>query len=160
MPTSTSVLIFTRSGEIATDAVSSVAYLVPLGMTLGNVKAILLKAKEIFLDFASKTSIHGVKYFGCPDRNWCEKFFWITVFALSVCSGALQIRKVYEKWDQTPVIVSFDEKFTPVWQIPFPAVTICPEAKTPISVLNFTREFHRFVDQFSKRNHQARLEEF
>ncbi|XP_062715918.1 pickpocket protein 28-like [Aedes albopictus] len=125
-------------------------------MTLGKVKAVLARAKEIFLDFASKTSIHGVKYFGCPDRNWCEKFFWITVFALSVCSGALQIRKVYDKWVQTPVIVSFDEKFTPVWQIPFPAVTICPEAKTPISVLNFTREFHRFVEQSSRRNHQAR----
>ncbi|XP_062558315.1 pickpocket protein 28-like [Armigeres subalbatus] len=126
-------------------------------MNSKKLKTTLLRAKDIFLDFASKTSIHGVKYFGCPDRNWCEKFFWMTVFGLSVCSGALLIRKVYDKWDQTPVIVSFDEKFTPVWQIPFPAVTICPEVKTPITVMNFTKEFHLFMEQSFKRNrHQTR----
>ncbi|KAL9702778.1 hypothetical protein quinque_006296 [Culex quinquefasciatus] len=35
---------------------------------------------------------------------------------------------MYRKWDENPVIVTFD-KVTPVWAIPFPAVTICSETK-------------------------------
>lgn len=54
---------------------------------------------------------------------------------------------VYEKWDQSPVIVSFAEKSTPVWEIPFPAVTICPETKSYIDMLNFTDVFHAMLQQ-------------
>ena len=37
--------------------------------------------------------------------------------------------KTFNKWQSSPVIVTFDEKSTPVWKIPFPAITICPETK-------------------------------
>lgn len=53
---------------------------------------------------------------------------------------------VYTKWDQSPVIVSFAEKSTPVWEIPFPAVTICPETKTKMDFLNFTKVYHYLDD--------------
>ena len=39
------------------------------------------------------------------------------------------IIQVYNKWQINPVIVSVNEKQTPIWTIPFPAVTICPEIK-------------------------------
>lgn len=44
---------------------------------------------------------------------------------------------VYEKWDTSPVIVSFAEKSTPLWAIPFPAVTVCPETKVDRAYFNF-----------------------
>ncbi|XP_055382443.1 pickpocket protein 28-like, partial [Condylostylus longicornis] len=44
----------------------------------------------------------------------------------------------WEKWETNPVIVSFNEKFTPVWQIPFPAITICPERKFMQNKFNYT----------------------
>ena len=50
--------------------------------------------------------------------------------------------KIYEKWQDSPVIVSFAEKSTPVWQIPFPAVTICPETKAMVKHVNFTKGYH------------------
>lgn len=56
------------------------------------------------------------------------------------------IINVYNKWEQSPVIVSFAEKSTPVSQIPFPAVTICPETKVYTSMLNFTNAFHEMVN--------------
>lgn len=55
------------------------------------------------------------------------------------------ILNVYVKWDQSPVIVSFAEKSTPVWEIPFPAVTICPETKANVSLLNFTALYHHMM---------------
>jgi amiloride-sensitive sodium channel len=51
------------------------------------------------------------------------------------------IHKIYEKWQLSPVIVSFAEKSTPVWEIPFPAVTICPETKVLKSHVDFTKGY-------------------
>jgi len=53
---------------------------------------------------------------------------------------------IWNKWDQSPVIVSFAEKSTPVWQIPFPAVTICPETKAKQTIFNFTNAFQQIYE--------------
>ena len=51
--------------------------------------------------------------------------------------------KTYDKWQNSPVIVSFDEKMTPNWKIPFPAVTICPETKSNTEVFNITESLRK-----------------
>jgi amiloride-sensitive sodium channel len=48
------------------------------------------------------------------------------------------IFKIYEKYDNTPVIVTFATRETPLYKIPFPAITICPEVKSVKRLLNFT----------------------
>jgi amiloride-sensitive sodium channel len=48
------------------------------------------------------------------------------------------IFKIYEKYDNTPVIVTFATRETPLYRIPFPAITICPEVKSVKRLLNFT----------------------
>lgn len=50
------------------------------------------------------------------------------------------------KWEQSPGFVSFAEKSTPIWEIPFPAITICPETKSKIEFLNFTKIYHYLDD--------------
>lgn len=74
------------------------------------------------------------------------RVWWVVAFALSVFGCGFLILNVYKKWDQSPVIVSFAEKSTPVWAIPFPAVTICPETKSYMDMLNFTDVFHKIVE--------------
>jgi len=44
----------------------------------------------------------------------------------------------YKKWDDSPVIVTFSEKMIPIKDIPFPAITICPEIKSRKTIFNFT----------------------
>lgn len=58
------------------------------------------------------------------------------MIALSLC--VTLVLSAYEKWENTPVIVSFASKETPNWQIPFPAVTICPENKVVPKKFNYT----------------------
>lgn len=91
-------------------------------------KSLRRALKEIYLEFCSNTTIHGFQYFG-QQRPWKEITFWIVVFVITIYFCASIIAKVYVKWIETPVIVSFSEKSTPIWNIPFPAVTICPETK-------------------------------
>ena len=57
------------------------------------------------------------------------RIFWIITFIVSVTGCSLLIGQMYFKWKESPIILSFAEKSTPVWEIPFPAVTICPVTK-------------------------------
>lgn len=93
-------------------------------------------------EYCSHSSIHGMSYIGSR-RSLLERLWWIAVFVFSVYGCAKLIEKVYQKWTDNPVIVTFDERPLPVWLIPFPAVTICPEAKIRSSYMNFTEEFYR-----------------
>lgn len=51
------------------------------------------------------------------------------------------VHKTYSKWQLSPLIVTQDDKFTPLSEIPFPAVTICPAIKLAHTNTNLTRTF-------------------
>uniref|UniRef100_A0A182T5M0 Pickpocket n=1 Tax=Anopheles maculatus TaxID=74869 RepID=A0A182T5M0_9DIPT len=73
---------------------------------------------NIFRDYCANSSIHGFNL----------------------------IETVYDKWRRDPVVVTFAEKPTPIYDIPFPAVTICPLTKVKSSVLNFTAVYQRVLE--------------
>lgn len=56
----------------------------------------------------------------------------------SVVACAITISSSYKKWDENPVMVTFSEKMMTLKQIPFPAVTICPETKSQRSIFNYS----------------------
>ena len=99
----------------------------------------------MFADFTANSTVHGVKYLGERRRHWTERAFWIIAFLTSVTGCSFLIVKIYNKWQLSPVIVSFAEKSTPVWEIPFPAITICPETKATNEHLEFTRGYNTIV---------------
>uniref|UniRef100_A0A1B0DLX3 Uncharacterized protein n=1 Tax=Phlebotomus papatasi TaxID=29031 RepID=A0A1B0DLX3_PHLPP len=101
-----------------------------------------------FSDYCNNSTIHGVRYLGEKRRPWTERVWWIVVFIFSISACSLLIWSSWKKWDDTPVIVTFADKSTFVWQIPFPAVTICPETKVKTEYLNFTKVFKKiFKDE-------------
>ncbi|XP_018568328.1 pickpocket protein 28-like [Anoplophora glabripennis] len=95
-------------------------------------------------EFTDYTGIHGFKYMGEQDRTIFEKLWWIVLFSISLWICISLIIDTWKKWDTSPVLVSFAEGQIPVWQIPFPAVTICPETKTKQTIYNFTDAFGRY----------------
>ncbi|XP_077285510.1 pickpocket protein 28-like [Arctopsyche grandis] len=106
------------------------------------VKKKRLTCKNYFVEFASATSLHGLQYVGERGRTVIERIWWISMFIFSLITCTYLIYKVYMKWDQSPVIVSFAESPTPVWEVPFPAITICSETKSRQTSFNFTEAFH------------------
>lgn len=60
------------------------------------------------------------------------------MFSITLAACVIAIREVYQKWKSSPVIVSFATRETPIYKIPFPAVTICPEAKSKQALFNHT----------------------
>ncbi|KAK5641673.1 hypothetical protein RI129_010220 [Pyrocoelia pectoralis] len=91
-----------------------------------------------FSQYCDSTSIHGIKYVGQRGRYLLEKLLWLVIVigVFTICS--ILISKTYRKWQTSPVIVTFSTTEKPISDIPFPAVTICPEAKFNPEIFNFT----------------------
>jgi amiloride-sensitive sodium channel len=49
------------------------------------------------------------------------------------------------KYNQTPVFVNVALDPAPVWKVPFPAITICPETKIKQRIYNFTDYYHKVM---------------
>ncbi|XP_045477587.1 pickpocket protein 28-like [Harmonia axyridis] len=91
-------------------------------------KSFIEEIKIYFRNYCNHTGIHGFQYFG-QHRTLIEKLCWILVFMATFSACSFCIYQIYEKWATSPVIVSLATKETPIYQIPFPAVTICPTIK-------------------------------
>ncbi|KAI8439387.1 hypothetical protein MSG28_013193 [Choristoneura fumiferana] len=100
--------------------------------------------KDYLVDYTSNSNLHGLKYIGEKERTFVEKIFWIFMFTCCVVLCAGLIAKVYKKWNESPVIVSFAENPMPVFKIPYPAVTVCFETKAMQSKYNFTKYYHLY----------------
>lgn len=105
-------------------------------------KGRLRGAWSLFGDFSNGSTIHGVKYLGERHRHWSEKIFWIIAFLISASGCFLMIQKISNRLQYSPVV---EENSTPVWHIPFPAVTICPETKVMGHIVNFTKAWHEVM---------------
>ena len=58
-------------------------------------------------------------------RIWPERLFWLLACLFGFTCAVYLIYKVFEKAHYNPVLVSFASETTPIWEIPFPALTIC-----------------------------------
>lgn len=95
-------------------------------------------SNSLLTEYTINSTIHGVKYLGGPARPWPERIWWIIMFVISISVCTALIMNTYKKWTSDPVIVTFSQMATPVWRIPFPAVTICPTNIVRQSQFNFT----------------------
>lgn len=73
-------------------------------------------------------------------KTYCFLFrlWWIFAICCSLYCCIYLITLTWNKWITTPVIVSFATQETPIFDIPHPAVTICPEVKTRPNIFNYT----------------------
>lgn len=89
------------------------------------------------------------------------RIFWAIVLTISLYYCTFNIVEVYQKWKRSPVIVSFATSETPIWDIPFPAITICPRTKAIKTKFNFTKMVLLKDDSFSNdRDFLAKKKQF
>ncbi|KAF5291552.1 hypothetical protein FQR65_LT01865 [Abscondita terminalis] len=93
--------------------------------------------------YCNTATIHGFKYIGEKGRFFVERLFWIcTIIAICLMCTYL-VNQRYYKWNTSPVIVSYETKETPIYKIPFPAVTVCSAIKIDPDYFNFTKSFFK-----------------
>ncbi|KAJ8970153.1 hypothetical protein NQ317_019426 [Molorchus minor] len=101
--------------------------------------------RKYFKEYCENTTIHGFRYLA-EKRSIVEKIFWIILILSSIGVCSYLINRIYEKYRTSPVIVSFATKESPIFTIPFPAVTICPVTKASSLMINFTEVYYKKVD--------------
>lgn len=82
------------------------------------------------------------------------RLFWVVAFLLSFGACTFLIAKIYIKWRNDPVVVILDERSSPTWLIPFPAITICPESKAAKDFLDISEVFNRTRHNYSISNEE------
>ncbi|XP_049817271.1 pickpocket protein 28 isoform X2 [Aethina tumida] len=95
------------------------------------------RVKHYFFDYCDNTSIHAMKYFA-QKRTTTEKFYWIVVITSAMMVLGYFIYVLAIKYLTMPVIVTFSTKETPVFEVPFPTITICSKAKIDGEHFNYT----------------------
>jgi acid-sensing ion channel, other len=94
------------------------------------------RIKNLFVNYIDHSTIHGVPYLAERGRSWFEKTWWLTIVIIAVvCCGKL----IFDAWHINPIIIKFAEKPTHIWEIPFPAVTICPFTFARTDRINLTK---------------------
>jgi amiloride-sensitive sodium channel len=108
-----------------------------------SISHILVEFCVLFLkiEIVYFSSIRITKVFLLKNRIW-----WLIALLASLYCCITLIISTYHKWETSPVIVSFATKETPIWQIPFPAVTICPEIKSVPKLFNYTDFLNKKLD--------------
>jgi acid-sensing ion channel, other len=108
-------------------------------VTGGSLKNCSRKSRSSFSEYSGKTTVHGMYYVGESNRLWIERLFWVLIVIVSCYLCTVVVLDSYKRWTDDPVIVSFDSKYMPVDEIPFPAVTICPEIKSNPKIFDLSK---------------------
>ena len=77
--------------------------------------------------YASTSKAHGVSYIGEAESFVVDRIFWVIIVVLSLAFTIFQILMVYDEWKDRPVVTTLDTEALSIEDIPFPAVTICPQ---------------------------------
>jgi amiloride-sensitive sodium channel len=90
------------------------------------------KVKTSLFDLLSNTStIHGIKYIGDHQSPRASRTFWVCAFTLSILGCIYYATQVYDKWYVTPDI-GLKVEYKSSRNVPFPALTICPQTKVRV----------------------------
>ncbi|KAJ3617430.1 hypothetical protein MTP99_007153 [Tenebrio molitor] len=92
-------------------------------------KSFFQNVKFYFKEYCNCSSVHGLRYFVEKERTRCERIWWIAILMSCLIVCAFCISKIYDKWERNAIIINFANKGTSIFNIPFPAITICPESK-------------------------------
>lgn len=87
------------------------------------------------------------------------RIWWVIVFVISIYGCVVLIMNVWDKWEENPVMVSFAQTPTSIWDIPFPAVTICSETKIKKSVFNYEEALKKIHNKKTKFPSDLTLDE-
>ncbi|XP_045479399.1 pickpocket protein 28-like [Harmonia axyridis] len=94
--------------------------------------------KQYIRQYCENSSIQGLFYFS-TESSFLEGCWWTIVFILCLSGCFVMIKEIVDKWNNSPVLFSLATIETPIFKVPFPAVSICPETKISKRCLNYSK---------------------
>ncbi|KAL1375829.1 hypothetical protein pipiens_017257 [Culex pipiens pipiens] len=105
----------------------------------------LRSLRELWVEFCTGGTVYAMRYLVLAKLLLIERLWWLLCIGGSAAITLLTITSTYRKYHNNPLIISYASQFVPISSIPFPAVTVCPMAKTSVEELNLTEVFETVV---------------
>ena len=106
-------------------------------------------------EYSSASTIHGISYLSSDHISIPGRILWAIVVLLAIISTTFQVVKLYNEWEDNPVITTLDTIALPIEEIEFPAITICPQgSRHEIIDSVLLKQFQKFIKRkaYSKTN--------
>jgi hypothetical protein len=83
-----------------------------------------------FQTFCDESTLHGFMYIA-PSRSIFSKIIWSCVIIVMAVSAVLVVQTLLNNWSAHPTVTTIDSTSYPIKDLPFPAVTVCPNGFDP-----------------------------
>ena len=83
--------------------------------------------KSRILLYCDRATIGVLKYISRRTQTRLERCFWILCILVSLISSVFLINEAIEKFREQKIVIKLSEKRRNISEIPFPALSICPE---------------------------------
>ncbi|XP_023247579.1 sodium channel protein Nach-like [Copidosoma floridanum] len=103
--------------------------------------------KSLLRQYCENTSLHGFRYVVSNETTFVEKILWLVVCVLGFFIALLLMLFVWQKFRRTPTVTTIDTTTYPIFNLAFPAVSIC----------NYNKVYKPHAEKFSKRMKQKGL---
>nr|XP_019556935.2 pickpocket protein 28-like [Aedes albopictus] len=112
--------------------------------------------RGLWTEYCRGGSIYAMRHL-VAELHIGERVWWFIWIGLALVACLMSMVQLYEKWNENPVVISYDGRFLPVWAVPFPAVTVCPIARTQVELFNSSDVYFRFDEEGISDNEYVRL---
>ena len=118
--------------------------------------------------YCSTSTIHGISYLSSDHISTPGRILWAIVVLLAIISTTFQVIKLYNEWEDHPVVTTLDTISLPIEEIEFPAVTICPQgSRHEIIDSVLLKQFQKFIKRktygkpnFTQEDSMEQVKEF
>ncbi|KAL3273914.1 hypothetical protein HHI36_015341 [Cryptolaemus montrouzieri] len=115
--------------------------------------------KKTFVEYCESSTIQGLNYL-VKDSSGFEKSWWCITVGLCIFGCIYMSYGNYVNWREKPILVSLATKDMGIWEIPFPATTICPETKILTDCINYTQAMKDWKNGTSLDNQTKQFFEY
>lgn len=88
-------------------------------------KVIISRVQCCTKRYFQETTLHGFRYITDPKSSKLKSFFWACICAISTCLCFILIRSQFVSYYSNRITTTIATTAFPIWEVPFPAVTIC-----------------------------------
>ncbi|XP_026467426.1 sodium channel protein Nach-like, partial [Ctenocephalides felis] len=84
---------------------------------------------KTFKDLMRSTTINGCIHIVENGRHWTERIMWLIVSSLAIAGVVYFVLQIWVDFVAKPTATTIESTQYPIWEVPFPAIAICPVNK-------------------------------
>ena len=91
-------------------------------------------------EYLEATTVHGFSYIN-RRNSLCTRIFWTVIIVAGFSMAGFLIVESLNDWESNQTITTLDSIATPIQEVQFPTVTVCPHEESPPDNWSFLEKF-------------------